>query len=810
MYIFYEDQNKIFRNHFQISPTFKINPAMRLGLPVSTVQDYLKKGETLENNQDYLGRPSVQSIGKIKILGNTEWILIARMDQEEASVPIAKNILWLTAACFILVISGYVVASRFSRQMLHPLKEISRSISLFKNQSAGKKETDSWSDLQNIFENINSLTQGYGEMQKSKDFLERTMASLSEAVFIVSTPAMTKEKEGRFTIVAINAAASRMVGADFLHLKGQDLKLWVETNYALVRRSQGKSFEAWIKKSDGSRLPLELSSAAFPTTEHNTYYYVIVGRDISWKKEIEKELRLQEKLLQQSQSISKIGSFRWNVETGQLLWSEEEFKILGLNPLETVPSYDVFRSHILTEDLPLFDNALLDCKKSKSAFQADFRIRRSDNHEVSWIRAQGRFDRDPDTNTVVMYGTNQDITEMRRAELSLISAKDEALKSSQAKSEFLARMSHEIRTPMNAIMGMAELLSETKLDTDQRHYVTIFVRAGEVLMNLINDILDLSKIEAGEVSIENIPLELKKLMLDVEDMMRPRAIEKGLNYQFEVSSDVSPYIMGDPNKLRQILINLVGNSLKFTESGEVKVTIKKNPSRKNTLLISVRDTGVGIPESKHHLIFQKFSQADSSITRRFGGTGLGLAICKSLIELMGGQIWFKSLEKIGTTFYLTIPYHEPAFNAENKPSSQLAPPSAVTPLKRSQPGKRLRILIADDTGDNRTLFTHFLKNEDFEVLEAENGLEALEKVKTQDLDLVFMDVQMPEMDGYAATTEIRRWELEKNLEPIPVVALTAHALSEDRQKSLDAGCNDHIAKPFRKDTLLKVINRYSS
>ncbi|WP_413576658.1 ATP-binding protein [Bdellovibrio sp. HCB290] len=578
--------------------------------------------------------------------------------------------------------------------------------------------------------------------------------------------------------------------------------------------------EAQLKCLSGERIPLAVKVIPMEnTTGHERF--VVVGEDQRWKLEAERELRMKEDLLKASQAISKTGSFRWDLRTGQMIWSDEQFKLLGLNAAEVHPSYELFRAMVHHEDVHVLDDAIRMQGSGTREFHFVLRVRRADTNEYVWTNLMGITEYDENKNPLSTWGINQDITELKKAELELISMKDEAEKSSLAKSQFLAHMSHEIRTPMNAIMGMAELLKETKLDPDQRYYLTIFQKASEVLMTLINDILDLSKIEAGEVSIENINFDLRKMMSDVQQIMLPRAQLKGVEYSFEIGAGVKPYLMGDPTKLRQVLINLVSNSIKFTDRGEIKVSVTKNATKKDSLLITVSDTGVGIAPQKQHLIFQKFSQADSSITRRYGGTGLGLAISKSLVELMGGQIWFKSRENQGTTFYFTMPYREQISGIE-KTTNPLINTSLLSFADQydareneqqsvnSKANKNLRILLADDTEDNRILFTHFLKSFPFEIIEAENGLEAVDKIKSNEFDIVFMDVQMPEMDGYAATSIIREWERATRHTHIPIIALTAHALSDDKQKSINAGCDDHITKPFKKDVLLGVINRYTN
>nr|BFD65372.1 hypothetical protein HAGR004_03940 [Bdellovibrio sp. HAGR004] len=793
------------------------NAALSVVLPSNQVRRYMDKTTLFESSDDYLETPSLQSIGRVNILDNSDWILISKTSLNEILAPLSLKIPWFFIGGFLIWSLALAGAWLLYRRIFFPTAVLADGLDKLKeHQFTEKLPLSEEDEFQDIFKKFNEVSEEFSKTQLARDFLENVVHSLNEVFFVVDVEETTPGKNV-FRIRGLNPAAENLIGTNAATLRNTDLRNWLDTDYKKIEESLHRNSgpknphtsEATLKQVNGERIPLEISWARIRSERSSKVILALIGANMTWKKEIEKELKLKEELLKESQALSKTGSFRWDIKTGRCLWSEEEFHLLGLTPENVVPSYALFRSLIHPEDLPLFDKALAEAHKNITPFQVDLRMKK-DANELIWVRCKGRTEYDDYGNALYMYVTTQDITELRRVEQSLIATKNEALKSSQAKSEFLAQMSHEIRTPMNAIMGMAELLKETKLDADQQYYVTIFCKAGEVLMALINDILDLSKIEAGEVSIENIPFDLKKILSDLEDMVKPRAQEKGLQCSCEIAPGVSPYLMGDPTKLRQVLINLIGNSIKFTNKGHVRVLIGKNPSKKDTLLISVSDTGIGIPEEKQNVIFQKFSQADNSITRKYGGTGLGLAISKSLVELMGGQIWFKSKPGGGTTFFFTIPYREQIYNpVTHKPLAMKTPELTFAQPKVRDPNKKIRILIADDTEDNRTLFTHYLKNEPYEIIEAENGLQAIDQVKSGEFDIVFMDVQMPEMDGYAATDRIREWERTEHKSPVPIIALTAHALSEDRQKSLKAGCNDHIAKPFKKDTLLGVINKYS-
>ncbi len=560
-------------------------------------------------------------------------------------------------------------------------------------------------------------------------------------------------------------------------------------------------YELTYIRQDGSRFPAVVSVTALRDDKNAIIGYLLIGTDNTARKLVEAEQRKLDQRLRDQQFYTR-----------SLIESNSD-AIMTTDPSGIITDVNRQMEALTgcTRDELIgapFKDYFTDPERAEAAIRQVLSEKTVSDYELTARARNG-------TATVVSYNATtfydrhrtlqgvfaaaRDVTERKRVEVELKKAKAAAESASRTKSEFLASMSHEIRTPMNAIMGIADLLAKTPLSVEQDKFVQIFRRAGDNLLNLINDILDLSKVEASQLELEQTGFSLRDLLGKVMEMVEVRAREKGLVLVCDIVSSVPSDLIGDPTRLQQVLLNLLGNAIKFTESGTVtlRVTMDGNFAVPTALRFTVSDTGIGIADAKLSRVFERFTQADSSTTRRFGGSGLGLTISKRLVELMGGRIWAESTVNQGSEFSFAVPFELwVGDRRQTMAPINAEPEAALLPL---------RILLVEDSLDNCTITVAYLSDTPYRVEIAANGAIAFEMFAAGHYDLVLMDRQMPVMDGLTATRAIRAWEQANQRIATPIIALTASALKGDREQCLSAGCTAFLTKPIRQDVLLRAI-----
>mgnify|MGYP001223478006 CR=1 FL=1 len=502
------------------------------------------------------------------------------------------------------------------------------------------------------------------------------------------------------------------------------------------------------------------------------------------------------------------GIFDWDISNNNLFISQRYRRMLGYNSSNIIPTIEFMSSLIHPDDRDthwkIVDDYLAGLSSELSTV---LRMQHKEGHYI-WVNVRGKAQFDENGKAVRLAGSVRDITEMREIEASLIDATQKAEKANEAKSEFLAHMSHEIRTPLTAIAGIAEILEKqsSNLDKMQKKMIATLLKSTSSLKDLINDVLDFSKIEAGEIVIESEDFNLVDMLKDTEDLMVAKAHEKDLAFSVDYSALKQHMVKGDEGHIRQILINLLGNAIKFTSEGSVLLIVRTVSTKGRTKLIfEVEDTGMGISKKDQKTIFSRFKQGDSTISRKYGGTGLGLPISRSLAELMGGTLHVSSQPGKGSTFTLSLYVDENSdgdFGVSHANGNK-----AAEGIKDKFTDKNYKALIVEDYAGNVVVVGHMLKSININFDHAENGKKALEMFNKKNYDFILMDIQMPEMDGIQATISMRDLEEKEELVKTPIMGMTAHAMTTEKEKCFHVGMDEFITKPINENEFYQKIGR---
>ncbi len=572
----------------------------------------------------------------------------------------------------------------------------------------------------------------------------------------------------------------------------------VDVFVGLARENEYEEREWTYVRRDGGHLIVSIVTTAVQDASGKITGYLGCAQDITLRREAESKLLSLTERLSLATDVAALGVWEWDVAKNAMTWDATMAQIYGFS-LATTDPYKQWSSSVYPDDLAAAEGALKKVMEDKGRASVEFRIIRPDGAMRHLAAAEGVvLDEKGSVSRII--GINIDITDRKQFQADLQRAKEDAEAANRAKSEFLANMSHEIRTPMNGILGMTELVLDSELNEEQREYLATVKTSADSLLTVINDILDFSKIEAGKIDIESLDFNLHDTLETTLKTLALRAHEKGLELVCEIAPEVPEAVRGDASRLRQVIVNLLGNAIKFTQEGEVALNVQLESKEMNDCIVhfTVSDTGIGIAREKLGMIFDPFSQADSSTTRHYGGTGLGLTISTRLIEKMGGIVWVESEIGRGTQFHFTIRLG--AAEGQGIVIGTIAPPETLRGVK---------VLIVDDNRTNRRILEGMLKHWDMKSTSVAGGEEALKQLSAawgakEPFGLILMDMHMPEMDGFGLVERIRQ---RPELSTATIMMLTSAGHRGDGERCKKLGVSAYLLKPIRQSELREAIAR---
>ena len=748
------------------------------------------------------------------------WVLILEYETEEIFAPVAqmKNNLLISYGVMALLALG--IGYCLSRSFSNNITKLRDAMAAVGQGNMGAGITiQSKDEIGELGQSFQMMTLNLAQATMAlKDSEEKYRVIYDKAANLI----LSLDKQG--TVINCNNHVKRLLGYTPEELIGQSMKIFVHPDCrATARRNlqsiltRGHSFNNEYKliRKDGTAVDVSANSTALKDDYGEFYRTLTVVSDITESKQAAEALENERNQLfsmfdaideviyvadpdtYEMLFMNSVAQAAWGNKTGEkchkILQNSDtpcsfcsNNKIFGENQGQTY--IWEYQNKINHHFYRCIDKAIRwpDGRWVRFELAIDFTEQK---------KAEGKLEQ-----------TNRELEQANRElEVSILRANqmaEEAMVANRAKSEFLANMSHEIRTPMNGVIGMTELLLETDLNEEQQDYIETVSHSAQALMTVLNDILDYSKIESGKLALESIDFDLIQAVHDITELYTFAARKKGLEYQVHFDDNTPRRALGDPVRIRQVLSNLISNAIKFTETGHIHIELNAEELnvKEASLRFSVTDTGIGISAEQQKVIFEKFTQADTSTTRKYGGTGLGLAISKQLVELMNGRIGMESLSNEGSTFWfrLTLPLVNQIKKVDSSSHDTLAVPARDDRVSA-------RVLLVEDSETNQKVASNMLETLGCKVEIAVNGLEALEKLETASYDIIFMDCQMPVYDGYETTAEIRRRQGRQS--HTPIVAMTAHAMTGDRQKCLEAGMDDYIAKPVKKIALEEMLKK---